>query len=73
MRSMSPRLGGERAVASKALGSPMSSNFTFKMVLPKGQRCKNKTERQENPQLSHPHAGATQKRSDAKGARRERA
>lgn len=35
---MSPRLGGDRAVASRALGSPMSSSFTFKMVLPKGQR-----------------------------------
>lgn len=38
VRSMSLRLGGERAVASKALGSPMSSNFTFNIVLPNGQR-----------------------------------
>lgn len=37
---MSLRLGGDSAVASKALGSPMSSSFTFRTVLPRGQRWK---------------------------------
>lgn len=34
---MSPTLGGERAVASKAFGSPISSFFNFKTVDPNGQ------------------------------------
>lgn len=35
---MSLRLGGERAVASRALGSPMPSSFARSTVLPNGQR-----------------------------------
>lgn len=38
VRSMSRMLGGERAVASKAFGAPISSFFIFKTVVPKGQR-----------------------------------
>lgn len=36
---MSSRLGGESAVPRRVLGSPMSSCFTFNMVLANGQRC----------------------------------
>lgn len=38
VRSMSPTSGGERAVASKAFGPPISSFFIFKTVVPNGQR-----------------------------------
>lgn len=37
VRSMSLMLGGERAVANKAFGSPISSFFIFNTVVPSGQ------------------------------------
>jgi len=37
VRSMSLTLGGERAVANKAFGSPISSFFIFNTVAPSGQ------------------------------------
>lgn len=37
VRSMSLKLGGERAVANKAFGSPISSLFIFNTVAPNGE------------------------------------